>query len=61
MKNHFICISFFLSLLGCSPRVAVDKTQSIHFQQYQTYGWMDSDVNAMYSASSTTSNNEKSN
>ena len=44
MKNQLIGFSFVIALIGCSPRVAVDKTQAINFQQYQTYAWMQSDV-----------------
>ncbi|QIP13820.1 DUF4136 domain-containing protein [Spirosoma aureum] len=46
MKNLYISISLVIALIGCSPRVTVDKTQTIDFNHYKTYGWMDSDVNA---------------
>ena len=46
MKTIISGVILISIVMGCSPRVTVDKTQAINFQQYQTYAWMQSDVKA---------------
>lgn len=46
MKRLLVIFGLLTATFGCSPRVAVDRSSRVNFSKYETFAWMDSDVNA---------------
>ncbi|WP_461138061.1 DUF4136 domain-containing protein [Spirosoma pomorum] len=46
MKRILMIVGLLSVIYACSPRVTVDKNNSVNFGKYKTYAWMDSDIKA---------------